>query len=70
MLFLIVVNYLFSDNKLLKYLFFIVLFIWGIVVIYLLFFGLIKFYKIRNIFRCLLIVRDKKVIDDYLIVVN
>ena len=66
----IAVNYLSSDNKLLKYLSFIVLFIWGTVVIYLLFSGLIKSYKTRNTFRRLLTVRDKKVIDDYLTAVN
>ena len=56
----IALNYLSSDNKLLKYLSYIVLFIWGIVVIYLLFSGFIKYYKTRNTFRHLLTVTDKK----------
>ncbi|MDE5071358.1 MAG: hypothetical protein O4806_05565, partial [Trichodesmium sp. St5_bin8] len=63
-------NYLSSDNKLLKYLSYIILFIWGLVVIYLLFSGFIKYYKTRNTFRRLLTVTDKKVIDNYLIAIN
>ncbi|NEQ34897.1 MAG: ATP-binding protein [Okeania sp. SIO3I5] len=62
----ITVNYISSDNKLLKNLFYIFLSIFLILVIFLLISWLIKFYKTKNTFRRLLTVRDKKVIDDYL----
>lgn len=66
----IAVNYLSSNNKLPKYLPSIVLFIWVIVVIYLLFSWLIKFYKTKDTFWRLLTAREKKVIDSYLDAVN
>ncbi|NER02228.1 MAG: ATP-binding protein [Okeania sp. SIO3C4] len=63
-------NYLSSDNKLLKNLFYIFLFIFLILVIFLLISWSIKFFKTKNTFWNLLTARDKKVIDDYLGAIN